>query len=199
MKSHSVNVTRYAVAIAEVMGLDPEEAATIRRAAVLHDIGKIGVSDAILHKNGPLTAEERRLMEEHVLISVRMLEQLHFLDREIALVRHHHERWDGHGYPDGLQGEAIPRGARILAVADALDAVVSDRVYRGGGTVMDAIRTLQEEAGRQFDPAVVDALVRWVVEVGHSLGKAGEVTCDDLMKSQETTPTPLWLSRPDRV
>jgi diguanylate cyclase (GGDEF)-like protein/PAS domain S-box-containing protein/putative nucleotidyltransferase with HDIG domain len=199
MKSHSVNVTRYAVAIAETLGLDPEETARIRRAAVLHDIGKIGVPDAILRKPGPLTAEERCIMEEHVLVGVRMLEQLNFLDREVALVRHHHERWDGRGYPDGVLGEAIPRGARVLAVADALDAVVSDRVYRGGGTVMEAIRTLQDEAGRQFDPAVVDALVRWVVEVGRGLGAQDEVTCEDLMRSQETTPTPLWLASPDRV
>ncbi len=199
MKSHSVNVTRYAVAVAETLGLDPEETATVRRAAVLHDIGKIGVPDAILRKPGPLSAEERRIMEDHVLVGVRMLEQLNFLDREIALVRHHHERWDGSGYPDGLLGEAIPRGARVLAVADALDAVVSDRVYRGGGTVLEAIRTLQGEAGRQFDPAVVDALVRWVVEVGRGLGTGGEVTCEDLMRSQETTPTPRWLASPDRV
>lgn len=192
-------MTRYAVAIAGVMGLDAEETATIRRAAVLHDIGTIGVADAILRKPGKLTAEERRVMEGHVLIGVRMLDQMHFLDREISLVRHHHERWDGCGYPDGLQGEAIPRGARILAVADALDAVVSDRVYRGGGTVMDAIQTLQDESGRQFDPAVVDALVRWVVEVGRGLGTEGAVTCEDLMRSQQTTATPLWLAAPDRV
>ena len=198
-KSHSENVTRYAVAIAGVMGLDAEETATIRRAAVLHDIGTIGVADAILRKPGKLTAEERRVMEGHVLIGVRMLDQMHFLDREISLVRHHHERWDGCGYPDGLQGEAIPRGARILAVADALDAVVSDRVYRGGGTVMAAIQTLQDESGRQFDPAVVDALVRWVVEVGRGLGTEGAVTCEDLMRSQQTTATPLWLAAPDRV
>jgi putative nucleotidyltransferase with HDIG domain len=165
-RCHSENVTVYAVGIAETLGLEPDEVAVIRRAANVHDIGKIGVSDTILLKPGPLTSQERDVMRRHVLIGVQILDQMKFLEREIPLVRHHHEFWNGSGYPDCIAGAAIPLGARIMAVADALDAITSDRVYRKGVDVVRAVHILKEESGRQFDPQAVEALIRWLQEQG---------------------------------
>ena len=179
-RSHSEHVTRYAVGIAEAMGLDADQTAVVRRAAMVHDIGKIGVPDAILTKVDPFTADERRTMQQHALIGVRILDQLRFLDREVPIVRHHHERWDGHGYPDAISGEAIPLGARILAVADAFDAITSERVYRRARDVHEALRILIEESGRQFDPNVVDALIQWVRANGDTLGQPQEVATVDV-------------------
>jgi diguanylate cyclase (GGDEF)-like protein/putative nucleotidyltransferase with HDIG domain len=161
-RHHSENVTRYAVAVAEQMGLDGDEVAVVRRAAQVHDIGKIGIADALLRKPGRLTERERRAMRQHVVIGVHILEELRFLERELPLVRHHHERWDGKGYPDGLAGEAIPRGARVLAVADAFDALTSDRPYHAAVGRDEAVAVLAGEAGRQFDADAVDALTAWL-------------------------------------
>jgi len=185
-RSHSENVTRYAVGMAEAMGLDPAETEVVRRAAMIHDIGKIGVPDAILRKPAALTPSERRVMEQHALIGVRILENLKFLDAEIPIVRHHHERWDGSGYPDGAAGPDIPAGARILAVADAFDAITSPRVYRPARRVADALRILVEESGKQFDPAVVDALIRWTIKVNGDLQKHGDVSAQDLLQAAAT-------------
>jgi len=171
MKRHSENVAHYATGIAEDMGLEPEEVDVIRRAAMIHDIGKIGVPDAILQKPGALTPKERSIMEQHVLIGTRILDRLRFLGREIPIIRNHHERWDGKGYPDGIRGKAIPLGAQVLAVADAFDAITSDRIYRRGRDVPTAIGLLTQESGRQFNPQVVDALVRWVQEPTRNLEK----------------------------
>ena len=126
---------------------------------LLHDIGKLAVPDAILGKPGPLTAAEMALMREHPETGVRMLEGLSFLDRALEVVRHHHERWDGGGYPCGLAGERIPLWARIFAIADAVDAMTSDRPYRAGCTLEQARRIVAEESGRQFDPACVEAFL----------------------------------------
>jgi len=159
-RSHSENVTRHAVGLADAMGLDPEEVAVIRRAAVVHDVGKIGVPDALLRKRGKLSDQEWDVMRNHVLMGVAILEPLRFLEREISIVRGHHERWDGGGYPDGINGRGIPSGARILAVADAFDAMTSDRVYRKAMDLDRAMVVLKEEAAHQFDPAVVEAMLR---------------------------------------
>jgi diguanylate cyclase (GGDEF)-like protein/putative nucleotidyltransferase with HDIG domain len=180
-RHHSDNVTRYAVAIAEQMGLDGEDVAVVRRASRVHDIGKIGVPDALLRKQGELDDRQRRVMRNHVLIGVHILEQLRFLERELPLVRHHHERWDGKGYPDGISGHAIPRGARILAVADAFDALTSDRPYRRAVEVAEALRVLIEGAGTQFDAEVVDALVACVRAAGEEAGKESDLTPQDLL------------------
>ena len=180
-RHHSDNVTRYAVAIAGQLGLEPDEVAVIRRAARVHDIGKIGVPDALLRKQGELDGRQRRAMRNHVLIGVHILEQLRFLERELPLVRHHHERWDGEGYPDGISGHAIPRGARILAVADAFDALTSDRPYRRAVGVAEALRVILEGAGTQFDPEVVDALVACIREASRETGKEADLTPADLL------------------
>jgi diguanylate cyclase (GGDEF)-like protein/putative nucleotidyltransferase with HDIG domain len=165
-RDHSENVTRYAVGIAEAMELGREDIEVLRQAAIVHDIGKIGVPDNILLKKTPFTPEEREQMETHVLTGVRILEETHLLEQEIVLMRCHHERWDGRGYPEGVWGDAIPVGARILAVADTLDAITSNRVYRNGRDVSTALRIITEEAGAQFDPSVVDGLMRWVETIG---------------------------------
>jgi diguanylate cyclase (GGDEF)-like protein/PAS domain S-box-containing protein/putative nucleotidyltransferase with HDIG domain len=182
-RCHSENVTSLAVGIAETMHLSAGEIAVIRRAAMVHDIGKIGVPDSILRKPGPLSAGERRVMEQHPLVGVRILDHLRFLEREIPIVRHHHERWDGRGYPDSISGEAIPIGARILAVADSLDAITSQRVYRNGRSLPDALQLLIEASGCQFSPDVVDALLEWVRHVNHELGDKTNLTMADLMHS----------------
>ncbi len=180
MKAHSASVTRYAVAIAETLELDPEETGVIRRAAMVHDIGKIAVPDSILQKRGPLDDHERRVMQGHVLAGVKIIDQMHVLERETPIVRHHHEYWNGGGYPDGISGEAIPLGARILAVADAFDAITSDRVYRKARSVSQALQVLIEESGRQFDARVVDAMVKWILEIGRELGKESDLAVADL-------------------
>jgi diguanylate cyclase (GGDEF)-like protein/PAS domain S-box-containing protein/putative nucleotidyltransferase with HDIG domain len=161
-RCHSENVTLYATAVARTMGMADDEVEVIRRAGMMHDIGKIGVPDAILLNTGPLSDPDRHVMQQHPLIGVRILGQMHGLEREIAIVRHHHARWDGGGYPDGVSGTAIPLGARVLAVADSFDAITSDRVYRKGVSQTEAVQRLVSESGKQFDPVVVDALLKWL-------------------------------------
>lgn len=164
---HSENVMRYAVRIADGLGLRPDEIVAIRRASLFHDIGKIGVSERILRKPRRLTSGERRVVESHVLIGVGILEPLRFLESEIAIIRHHHERWDGKGYPNGVAGKGIPLGARVVAVADAFDAMISDRPYRKGMAVPEAMKVLAKEAEQQFDPAVTSCFLRNANEVLH--------------------------------
>jgi HD-GYP domain-containing protein (c-di-GMP phosphodiesterase class II) len=125
---------------------------------LLHDIGKIGIPDRILRKPGPLTKSEWRIMQTHAPLGAEVLGDVGLLHGEgLAVVRHHHERWDGSGYPDGLGGDEIPLGARIFALADALDAITSDRPYRAAQPWRAAIATIRAEAGKQFDPDVADA------------------------------------------
>ncbi|MCX5682811.1 MAG: diguanylate cyclase [Planctomycetota bacterium] len=183
-KHHSENVAHYAACIAQTLGLDFSQVGVIRRAGLLHDIGKIGVSDEILWKPSGLTADERKLMQRHVVVGVRILDQLRFLEREVPLVRHHHERYDGRGYPDGISGETIPLGARILGVADAFDAIIADRPYRESRTVAQALQIIVEDSGRQFDPQVVDAILQWVASVSRDHGKVGNITIEDLCENR---------------
>ncbi|MCX5675017.1 MAG: CHASE domain-containing protein [Planctomycetota bacterium] len=183
-KFHSENVAHYAACIARAMGMDAQHVATIYRAALVHDIGKIGVPDGILWKPGNLTTDERHLMQQHVTAGVRILDQMRFLDREIPIVRHHHERFDGHGYPDSVSGEAIPVGARILAVADTLDALTANRPYRAARPVHEALQVIVAEAGRQFDPTVVDALLEWACATRASLGGDVDVTVANLLNHE---------------
>jgi len=156
--SHSERVSDLAVRIAERMGLDQEQVELTRLAASLHDLGKLAVPEEILRKPGPLTDGERLVLERHPQIGYRMLESLG-VEAIAEWVLHHHERWDGAGYPDGLHGDDIPLGARIIFVADAFDAMTNDRVYRRKLSVEAALAELEECAGSQFDPDVVSALV----------------------------------------
>lgn len=157
---HTERAGEYAIAIAAELGLPPSHWPALRLAAVLHDVGKIGISDAILKKPERLTEEEYEAIKEHSRIGYEMLKSVPFLKDELAIILHHHERVDGTGYPDGLRGEAIPIGARILLVADALDAMTSDRTYRRALPVEEAARRLQAGAGTQFDARVVPAALR---------------------------------------
>lgn len=157
---HSDRVARVAVTLARELGCGPKAQETVYLSGLLHDIGKIGISDAVLGKPGGLTAEEYEHIKTHVLIGHRILIDLSSLDEVLPVVRHHHESWDGAGYPQRLKGEEIPLLARIVAVADSFDAMGSDRPYRRGmaDDKIDAI--FREGAGKQWDPRVVDAFFR---------------------------------------
>ena len=159
---HSDRVTRYAVQMAEALQLLAVERETLRYAAILHDIGKIGVDDAILRKPGHLTPEEEDIIYSHPVIGTLIIDGIAFLKEARPLIRHHHERWDGQGYPDGLAGEDIPLGARILNIADAYDVMVSGRPYREPIGVVDAVAELRTGTGTQFDPVLVDVFIREV-------------------------------------
>jgi putative two-component system response regulator len=136
-------------------GLEPLDLKGLVFGALLHDIGKIGVSDAVLTKAGPLTAQEWHEMRQHPVIGERICEPLTTAAQLAPIVRHHHERWDGTGYPDRLRGEAIPVGARIVGLVDAYDAIVHDRPYRPARSVQQALDEIRREAGAQFDPELV--------------------------------------------
>ncbi len=154
-KDHSQRVTQWAVQIAHAMGLGQDEVDVMKFAGYLHDIGKIGIRDSILMKPMTLTTEEMSIIRTHPIIGERIVKPLGLMPLERSIIRHHHERWDGKGYPDGLQGEEIPLPARILAVADVFDAITSNRVYRKARPPAEALRELQRSVGSQFDRQVV--------------------------------------------
>ncbi len=180
-REHARHVAAYARRIAEQMDLEADQAAAVGRAALIHDLGKAVVPAAMLRTPGPLTDDDRKVVEGHALAGGRLLEHVQFLKDEARIVRHHHERWDGEGYPDGLSGLAIPLGARILAVADAFDAMTSDRPHRGARDVAAALRELIEGSGTRYDPRAVDALLVWVRDVRRAAGADCDVTPDDLL------------------
>jgi GAF domain-containing protein len=161
---HSDRVAAISLRVAERLGIDEERRREIYSAALLHDIGKIGVRDDVLLKPGRLTDDEMAIIKGHPIFGDAILGPLKFLGRVTAVVKHHHERWDGKGYPDGLRGEDIPLASRIVCAADAFDALTSDRPYRSRKTREEAIRILTEESGRQFDPRVVDVLLVLLAE-----------------------------------
>lgn len=152
---HSRRVSLYCLTVARAMGCTPEQLRTITRGAYLHDIGKIGIPDSILLKEGKLTADELAVMQTHVRIGYELLSRIPFLAAAAEIVLAHQERYDGTGYPQGLMGEEIPLGARIFAVADTLDAMTSDRPYRQALSVSRAREEIIRESGKQFDPDVV--------------------------------------------
>jgi putative two-component system response regulator len=159
-RAHSQRVQRYAVELTKALHPDLVDDQSTEYGFLLHDVGKIGIPDDILLKPGPLTDAERRRMMTHTILGEQMLGGVAFLRGEgLRVVRSHHERWDGGGYPDGLEGTDIPVGARIFAVADALDAMTSDRPYRSAMSWAAAGREILSQNGEQFDPAVVKAFV----------------------------------------
>lgn len=182
-KKHSENVMYYSLGIAKTMKIAPKQIDTLGRAAMIHDIGKIGIPDAILSKPGKLTPRERTVVEQHPLIAVRILENMTFLEREIAMVRHHHEKWNGQGYPHGLSKTSIPLGARIMAVADAFDGLTSDRSYHNPRSFAEAMEILVDSSGYDFDPEIVKAMVSWVEKVRGELGRADQLMPEDLLDS----------------
>jgi diguanylate cyclase (GGDEF)-like protein/putative nucleotidyltransferase with HDIG domain len=156
-RGHSEYVSRYAVMMGKQLGLSQARLELLYRAGMLHDIGKIGIPDSILYKPGPLSREEYELIKEHSQRGAEIIHKNLSLAELVPIIHHHHERMDGCGYPDGLVGEQIPLEARILCVADAIEAMASDRPYREAMTPQDILRELQENAGSQFDPQVVEA------------------------------------------
>jgi HD-GYP domain-containing protein (c-di-GMP phosphodiesterase class II) len=154
---HAERVTAYGIALAQAIGLDTDRVPGIEFGFLLHDVGKVGVPDAILFKPGSLDETEFALIAQHPVIGSEILRDVDFLGEGKLVVRHHHERWDGTGYPDGLKGDDIPLAARVFAVADALDALTTDRPYRRGTRFSNARDEIRSHAGTQFDPDVVDA------------------------------------------
>jgi putative nucleotidyltransferase with HDIG domain len=158
-RGHSERVGAWGRRIAEVLGLPPHEVETVRQAGLLHDIGKIGVPEPVLRKCEALSDEEWALMRRHPVIGAQIVAPLEFFTTGALVIRHHHERHDGSGYPDGLAGNAIPVGARVIAVADVYDALTSDRPYRAALSQEAAVERLVAAAGRTLDDSAVAALV----------------------------------------
>jgi diguanylate cyclase (GGDEF)-like protein len=156
---HSRRVSRYAVTVAEQLNLRPEQVALVSAAALLHDIGKVGIPDNVLNKEGKLLDEEWELLKQHPRLSATIVGHVPSLSACLAAVKHHHERWDGAGYPSGLKGDAIPIEARILCVTDAFEAMISERPYRSALTFKQAIVELENCSGSQFDPAIVRVFI----------------------------------------
>jgi putative nucleotidyltransferase with HDIG domain len=183
---HSLRVARIAVNLAEELGMSSHQRGDIYLMGLLHDVGKIGIKDEVLKKNGALTPDEYREIKKHVEIGVDILKDLTKLHHLLPAVRHHHEAYDGSGYPDALQGEDIPFEARILAVADAFDAMASDRPYRKGLGQSRMRQIFKEGASRQWDPSIVEALFeRWedIAEItAKQCGKTLAQVVDDNLK-----------------
>jgi putative nucleotidyltransferase with HDIG domain len=163
---HAAQVAAYAVAIAHEMELPADRVKMIRQSAYLHDIGKIAIPESILHKPSKLSDAEYEFLKKHAEIGADFIATGHGLCHLVPFIRHHHERWDGRGYPLGLAGEAIPLEARILNVCDSVEAMASDRPYHRAFTADQIIAELQRCAGSQFDPAAVDAFTRVVEREG---------------------------------
>jgi HD-GYP domain-containing protein (c-di-GMP phosphodiesterase class II) len=160
LNSHAGGVTAYAIALGREVGVAGEDLDVLARAAELHDIGKVAIPEEILQKPEPLDDDEWALMREHTVIGERIVAAAPALRPVARLVRASHERWDGKGYPDGLRGGEIPLGARVIAICDAFDAMVSDRPYSAARSLDEAMAELRRCAGRQFDPALVSAFSR---------------------------------------
>ena len=170
-EGHSKRVTAFTIAIARAMGLSREQINTIARGAFLHDIGKIAIPDKILNKPGKLDADEFKIMKEHAYHGYQIVKKIPFLNEAAEIVYSHQERFDGTGYPRNLKGEQIPLGARIFSVADTLDAITSDRVYRAAQSLQAAREEIAKWTGRQFDPEVVKVFLEMPDNIWEDLRK----------------------------
>jgi putative nucleotidyltransferase with HDIG domain len=191
-RGHSERVGQASMMIARELGMDDERVEVLRFAGILHDVGKLGVPTRLLRKDGPLTPEERRVIELHPEYGHEMVRGIGFLGEARAAVLHHHERLDGTGYPYGLVGSQIPESARVVAVADAFDAMTSTRSYSRARPVAVALAELKRCSGSQFDPVMVEALVE-------AVGRAGwrpAVTADDVHPPRVPPPGSPVSSRP---
>lgn len=166
---HSEQVARYATLIAKELGLDAESTKRLNKAGLLHDIGKLGIPESILFKPSKLTPQEYALITKHATMGAEIVENCQSLRELAPFIRHHHERWDGQGYPDKLKGEEIPLEARILSAADAIEAMASDRPYRKAGSTQTIIEEIRRCSGTQFDPAVVSAFLKIIEREGESI------------------------------
>ncbi|MBN2549161.1 MAG: response regulator [Anaerolineales bacterium] len=158
MSGHIEHVTAYCLLLARTLGWSERAIEPLHFAAILHDIGKLHIREATLFKSLPLNEEEWKEIRRHPVVGAEMLRDVPYLADIIPIVRHHHEHWNGRGYPDGLSGEAIPEGARILSVADTLDAMTSDRPYSRARTLESALQEIVRLSGQKYDPMVVEAL-----------------------------------------
>jgi putative nucleotidyltransferase with HDIG domain len=190
-KRHSEDVARYATFLADLIGADPELTRTLGIAGLLHDIGKIGIPDAILRKPAALSAAEYEIVKQHVKLGDSVVRDLPNLEEVRAGIRHHHERWDGTGYLHGLSGEAIPLIARLLSVADAFSAMTTSRPYRKALSITESLRRLEDAAGSQLDPSLVVAFV-----AGIETAPDAPLPGDD--RGIGVSPSTLWTPR-DRV
>jgi putative nucleotidyltransferase with HDIG domain len=157
---HAERVTRFAIEIGRELGLTTPDTPEVEFGFLLHDVGKLAIPDAILFKPGPLTSEERALMSRHTIVGAEIMRDIEFLAEASKVVRSHHERWDGNGYPDRLAGEQIPLNARVFAVADVFDALTTNRPYRVALSFGQARAMIEEQSERHFDSRVVDAFRR---------------------------------------
>jgi putative nucleotidyltransferase with HDIG domain len=161
--SHSLNVTRYSMLLGEHLGLDEEELRALSQGALMHDLGKIGIPDDILKKPGGLDEAEFEIIKQHPMLTSEILDSLETSDHFAAIARSHHERWDGAGYPDGLNGEDIPLLARIVAIADAWDAMTTNRVYRDAMDENIALNIFEREKDSgQWDPYLVETFIKLI-------------------------------------
>lgn len=163
-EGHTQRVTNLTLRLAQAFGLDPEELTHLRRGGLLHDIGKMGIPDAILHKPGPLNPDEWAVMKRHPELALELLSPIQFLRPALEIPYSHHEKWDGTGYPRGLRGEAIPLSARLFAVVDVWDALTNDRPYRPAWPRAQALAHIRAESGRHFDPRVVEAFTALILK-----------------------------------
>lgn len=164
-EDHTRRVTVMTLQLARRLGLnDEKELTAIRRGAQVHDIGKIAIPDEILHKTSALNDEEWRVMRQHPLVAVAMLNPIPGIETALSIPRSHHEKWNGSGYPDGLAGEGIPLAARIFAFADVYDALTSDRPYRRAWSRRDALNYIRSETGKHFDPSFTSEFIRMMLE-----------------------------------
>lgn len=169
---HSDRVTAYSLIMGKSMGLTDREMADLRLGALLHDLGKIGVSDTILHKQGKLTDEEWLKMREHPALGKQIVEDIDFLEPAVPVIYCHHEKWTGGGYPQNLQGEAIPLGARIFALADVFDALSMERSYKQAWTFDDVMAEIDRSSGTHFDPTVVEHFKKQIDQICDVLEKS---------------------------
>lgn len=170
--AHNYRVTFYAVALAEAMELPRHEIADLVAGAFLHDVGKIGIPDSILLKPGKLTDDEFRIMKTHALLGIEIVADNQWLVGAASTIRHHHERFDGRGYPDGLAGESIPRVARIFAVVDVFDALTSERPYKKPMGLAETLALIESDSGRHFDPTVVASFRKIAVDLFDGMAHA---------------------------
>jgi HD-GYP domain-containing protein (c-di-GMP phosphodiesterase class II) len=173
---HSTRLAEWGVRIGREVGLEEDRLRDLEVAAVVHDIGKIGIPDAILNKPGPLTSAERAEMQKHPEYGWRVLHLMPGFEHASLIVLHHHEAYDGSGYPGGLRGEETPVEARIVAIIDAFDAMISSRPYRRGLGVPEAINRLQRAAGTQFDPVLASAFIRIATSDAESVFEAAGIS-----------------------
>lgn len=161
--AHSLRVSAYCDLLAQALNLSPIDSKNLHLAALLHDIGKLGVGRAILCKQGPLNDQEWEVVKNHPILSAQILEQSGYFPHLIPILRHHHENFDGSGYPDGLSGETIPYESRLLSIADSYDAITTDRPYRCARSQDEALQELKLCAGKQFDPNFIPVFCKAII------------------------------------